>query len=54
MRTVVDLRNDDELGDDAAPRPHEIATLHIALDGKEDREFWDAWDSGPQFGTPLY
>ena len=22
--------------------------------GSEDREFWDTWDSGPQFATPLY
>jgi protein-tyrosine phosphatase len=54
VRTVVDLRNEDELGDDAAPRPGELATLHVPLDGKQDREFWDAWDCGPQFGTPLY
>src|SRR5215207_4136872 len=30
VRTIIDLRNDDE------------------------RKFWDVWDSGPQFGTPLY
>jgi hypothetical protein len=54
VRTVVDLRNDDELGDDAASRPGEVTTIHAPLDGKEDREFWDAWDCGPQFGTPLY
>ena len=54
MRTVVDLRNDDERGADAAPRPADITNVHVALDASEDREFWDAWDSGPQFGTPLY
>jgi protein tyrosine/serine phosphatase len=54
VRTVVDLRNDDERGPDAAPRPPGLTTLHIPLDVSEDREFWDVWDSGPQFGTPLY
>jgi protein-tyrosine phosphatase len=54
VRTVVDLRNDDELGPDAAPRPAAVTTFHLPLDGTEDREFWDVWDRGPQFGTPLY
>ena len=54
VRTIVDLRNDDELEPDAAPRPAGIETIHVPLDGVEDREFWDRWASGPQFGTPLY
>ena len=54
VRTVVDLRNDDERGADAAPRPAAIDTVHVPHDGSEDRAFWDAWSSGPQFGTPLY
>ena len=54
MRTVVDLRNDDELGQDAAPRPAGLTTVRIPLDVSEDREFWDVWQTGPQFGTPLY
>jgi protein-tyrosine phosphatase len=54
VRTVVDLRNDDERGADAAPRPAGITTVHVAFDASEDREFWDVWASGPQFGTPLY
>lgn len=54
VRTIVDLRNDDELGVDVAPRPASVETIHLPLDGSDDREFWDAWDSGPQFGTPLY
>ena len=54
IRTVVDLRNDDERGTDAAPRPADITTVHVALDASEDREFWDVWAGGPQFGTPLY
>ena len=54
MRTVVDLRNEDEYGDDAAPRPDTVRTLRVPLDGVDDKEFWDRWASGPQFGTPLY
>jgi protein-tyrosine phosphatase len=54
VRTIVDLRNDDERGADASPRPAGITTLHVPLDATEDREFWDVWESGPQFGTPLY
>ena len=54
VRTVIDLRNEDERGVDAAPRPAAVTTIHLPLDGSEDREFWDTWDSGPQFATPLY
>jgi protein-tyrosine phosphatase len=54
VRTVVDLRNDDELGPDRAPRPAAVTTVHLPLDAMHDRAFWDTWQSGPQFGTPLY
>lgn len=54
VRTVVDLRNDDEIRPDLAPRPAELETVHLPLDGIDHREFWDYWSSGPQFGTPLY
>jgi protein tyrosine/serine phosphatase len=54
VRTIIDLRNSDERGPDAAPRPSLLVTLHLPLDGVEDREFWDVWQNGPQFGTPLY
>ena len=54
IHTVIDLRNVDERRPDAAPRPATITTVHAPLDGSDDREFWDLWDSGPQFGTPLY
>jgi protein-tyrosine phosphatase len=53
VRTIVDLRNDDERTADAI-RPAEIATVHVPLDGVEDTEFWAEWGTGPQFGTPLY
>lgn len=54
VRTIIDLRNDDEHGGDLTPRPASVVTHHLPLDGSDDREFWDVWDSGPQFGTPLY
>ncbi len=54
IRTIVDLRNDDEITGDRSPRPKSVETVHIPLDVNEDREFWDVWESGPQFGTPLY
>jgi protein-tyrosine phosphatase len=55
VRTIVDLRNDDEReGLDGAARPAGITTVHVPLDGIEDRAFWDVWATGPQFGTLLY
>ncbi len=54
VRTVIDLRNDDELGEDLAPRPPGLTTLHLPLDGIEDMEFWKDWHGRPEFGTPLY
>lgn len=54
VRTVVDLRNDDELGEDVAPRPVGIATVHLPLDGVHDTEFWRDWHGRPEFGTPIY
>jgi hypothetical protein len=48
VRTVIDLRNDDERAG------VDNAELHIPLDASEDREFWGVWASGWQFGTPLY
>jgi hypothetical protein len=54
IRTVIDLRNEGEIGPDVAPRPASIETVNIPLDVTEDREFWDVWENGPQFATPLY
>jgi protein-tyrosine phosphatase len=54
VRTVIDLRNEDEWGEDAAPRPSAIETIRIPLDETGDREFWDDWENGPQYATPLY
>src|SRR5215211_7305517 len=54
VRTVIDLRNDDERGDDAAPRPAGLTSVHLPLDGVEDTEFWKDWHGRPEFGTPIY
>jgi protein-tyrosine phosphatase len=54
VRTVVDLRNEDERHGDAARRPATVTTVPVALDRIEDRAFWDRWSAGPVFGTPLY
>lgn len=54
VRTVIDLRNEDERNGDASPRPAALTTVEIPLDVTEDREFWAEWGTGPQFGTPLY
>jgi protein-tyrosine phosphatase len=54
IRTVVDLRNPDEIGEDAAPRPPGVTTIRIPLDGMRDTEFWSQWLDRPEFGTPHY
>src|SRR4051794_6721071 len=52
VRTIVDLRNDEERHYGAVPDG--VRVVHAPLDANEDREFWDVWEAGPQFGTPLY
>jgi protein-tyrosine phosphatase len=54
VRTVIDLRNQSEIGADSAPRPASIETVNVPLDVTEARDFWEAWENGPQFATPLY
>jgi hypothetical protein len=54
IRTVIDLRNESEIGADAAPRPGSVETVNIPLDVTEARDFWEVWGNGPQFATPLY
>lgn len=53
VRTIIDLRNDDERAPTGA-RPDSIKTLHLPLDAVEDSEFWSCWNAGWQCGTPLY
>ena len=52
VRTLIDLRNDDERA--AAPAPPGITAVHLPLDGSDDREFWDEWAADWRFGTPVY
>jgi protein tyrosine/serine phosphatase len=54
IRTIVDLRNDDELGTSADRRRAAVNLEHVPLDDLADGSFWGYWASGPQFGTPLY
>jgi len=54
IRTVIDLRNDDEIQPDVAPRPARLSTLRLPLDGIEDRRLWELWTTGRRFGTPCY
>jgi protein tyrosine/serine phosphatase len=54
VRTIVDLRNDDELGEDAAPRPAGLQTLHVPIDAVDHADFQELWATGPVFGTPVY
>ena len=54
VRTVIDLRNDDERELDSSERPAGIETLHLPLDVIDDSDFWEDWMHGPQFATPLY
>jgi protein-tyrosine phosphatase len=51
VRTVIDLREDDERGEPGRG----VETIHIPLDRiAEHPDFWEDWMHGPQFGTPLY
>jgi protein-tyrosine phosphatase len=54
VRTVIDLRNDDELTAPAAERPDGLSRIHLPLDAIDDSGFWEDWMHGPQFATPLY
>ena len=50
VRTIVDLRNDDE----RAVVPSRLPVVHRPLDGMEHRDFWDHWSTVAGFGTPEY
>jgi protein tyrosine/serine phosphatase len=54
IRTIVDLRNDDELTPDLVPRPADLTTLHLPLDAIEVQDFWKDWMADWRFGTPSY
>jgi protein-tyrosine phosphatase len=54
VRTIIDLRNEDERDPDGSPRPAGIATHHLPLDAIDESDYWDDWLHGPEFATPLY
>jgi protein tyrosine/serine phosphatase len=54
VRTVLDLRNDDEVGADLAERPPTVQTVRIPLDDVEDVAFWERTWADELDGTPLY
>ncbi|HMC06242.1 MAG TPA: tyrosine-protein phosphatase, partial [Solirubrobacterales bacterium] len=54
VRTIVDLRNDEELGSEAAPRPAWLTTVRVPLDDVEDEEFWERCWANDLDGSPLY
>ncbi|WP_199552314.1 tyrosine-protein phosphatase [Streptomyces sp. N35] len=55
IRTVLDLREADEYGADAAPRPDGITTVRVELDGMaEDAAFWARWTEDWRWGTPRF
>ncbi|MDP9411936.1 MAG: tyrosine-protein phosphatase [Actinomycetota bacterium] len=54
IRTIVDLRNDEEFESDAEPRPDGLTTVRVQLDDIADTELWRyLWDEELD-GTPLY
>jgi protein-tyrosine phosphatase len=53
ISTIIDLRNEDEVSHLPA-LPAGVTRLHLPLDGREDRQFWAAWEGTWAFGTPLY
>ena len=54
IRTVIDLRNEDEVAEDSQAAPLEVKRLHLPLDAIDDRQFWDRWTRDFEFGTPRY
>jgi protein-tyrosine phosphatase len=54
IRTIIDLRNNDEITRDVALHSAGLPVVRLPLDAAEDAEFWDRWATGGQFGTPLY
>jgi protein-tyrosine phosphatase len=54
VRTIVDLRNDSERGEDHARRPDEIDTINLPLNPDRYRQLKPVPQRGPEFRTPLY
>ncbi len=57
IRTIIDLRNDDERRASPSPRQFlkDISVIDLPLDGIEDVSFWNWFEGDQRFGaTPLY
>jgi hypothetical protein len=54
IRTIIDLRNDDEITPDIAHRPPDLLLVRLPMDAAQDAAFWDRWATGTQLCTPLY
>lgn len=53
VRTIIDLRNEDEREPHAAVAPAELTRLSLPLDDPAVTEFRSGWKA-PELGTPLY
>jgi protein-tyrosine phosphatase len=53
VRTVVDLRDVDEIGSDSAPRPVGISTVRVPLD-PVGTPFYERWQKIDNLASPLY
>jgi protein-tyrosine phosphatase len=54
VRTVVDLRDEEEIGPDAAPRPSGLVTVRVPLDDVADTAFREYRRANELEGNPLY
>ena len=54
VRTVLDLRAEDEDGPDQTPRPSGITTVRVPLDPEPGTPFHDRWAPIDNLATPLY
>jgi hypothetical protein len=54
IRTIVDLRNDDERQAGVTPPPAGLTTVHLPLEDYADTAFWQKWRDTSLFVTPLY
>jgi protein-tyrosine phosphatase len=54
IRTIVDLRNDDEIPSGSVSRPSTISIVHVPLDDVADTAFWQHCWANDLDGSPLY
>ena len=54
VRTVVDLRDEEEIGSDVAPRPSGLVTVRVPLDDVADTVFREYCRTNELDGSPLY